>query len=64
MVGRPVLGLKTLVAMKLSRFEVVRGSNVVQLLPKEPACRWLVSGAGEAAALPGSPDRRKGAGGV
>lgn len=51
-------GLGTLVAMKLSGFWIVRGSDVV------PACQWLVGRAGKAAALPGSLDRRPGAGGV
>lgn len=62
--GRPVLGLKTLLAMKYSGLYIVRGSNVVQLVPKEPGCQWLVSRAGKAAALPGSPDRHQGAGRV
>lgn len=33
---------------------------MVQLLPSEPACQWLVSRAGKAAALPGSLDRHQG----
>lgn len=36
----------------------------MQLLLKEPACQWLVSRAGKAAALSGSLDRHRGVGGV
>lgn len=63
-VGRPLFGLRTLVEMKLSAFKLSRGLNLVQLLPKEPACQWLVSRAGKAAALPCSLDRHQGAGGI